>query len=154
MAWAFFAGSRNRPQHDYCPEPGLARLKAPDASILAQPLVSSARSVRAAEIVRKVAIGGLAGLLGGLLVVGLGGRVFMRVAALIDPSSTASLTSNGNRIGDITVGGTISFVLFAGALFGVYAAVLWVTVAPWIPGRGMIRALANGVVASPSRRSS
>jgi len=52
-------------------------------SAVAEPLVPSARSVRGAEIIREIAIGGLAGLLGGLLVVRLGGRLFMRVAALI-----------------------------------------------------------------------
>jgi hypothetical protein len=114
---------------------------------VAEPLVPGARSVRAAEIVREIAIGGLAGLFGGLVVVGIGGRIFMRVAAQIDPSSVGSLTSNGNRVGEITAGGTLGFVVFAGFLFGAYAAVLWVTVSPWLPGRGVIRALASGAVA-------
>jgi hypothetical protein len=114
---------------------------------VAPPLVSSARSVRAAEIVREIAIGGLSGLIGGLLIVGVGGRLFMRIAALLDPTSVGSLTSNGNRIGDITAGGTVGFVVFGGLVFGAYAAVLWVVVSPWIPGRGLGRALASGVVA-------
>jgi hypothetical protein len=107
----------------------------------------SARSVRAAEIVREIAIGGLACLVGGLLIVGLGGRLFMRIAALIDPSSVGSLTSNGNRIGDITVGGTLGFVVFFGLGFGAYGAVLWVAVSQWIPGRGASRALGSGAIA-------
>lgn len=127
-------------------EPG-APLMASHLGAAAEPLVPSARSVRGAEIIREIAIGGLAGLLGGLLVVGLGGRLFMRVAALIDPSSVGSLTSFGNRIGDITLGGTLGFVMFFGLFVGAYAAVLWVIVAVWIPGRGLARGLATSVVA-------
>ena len=87
---------------------------------------------RVVEVVREVAIGGLAGMLGGILVVGFGGRIFMRIVAAIDPTSIGLLTSNGNRIGDVTLDGTAVFVVFVGLFFGAAAAVLWVIVSPWI----------------------
>lgn len=118
-------------------------------AVTSRPL-PSAQSVRAAEVVREIAIGGLAGLVGGLLVVGVGGRLFMRVVTLIDTSSIGTLTSNGNRIGDITLGGTLGFMVFGGLLFGGCAGVLWAAVSQWLPGRGAGRALASRVVAVAS----
>jgi hypothetical protein len=50
-------------------------------------------------------------------------------------------------VGEITIGGTVAFILFAGLLFGAYAGILWVTVAPWVPGKGLARALATGLLA-------
>lgn len=114
----------------------------------ARPVFSGERTVRLGALVREIAIGGLAGLLAGVLVIGLGGRLFMRIAAAIDPSALGSLTSNGNRIGDITLEGTVAFVVFVGPVVGVLAAVVWVVVAPWVPGSGAVRALANGVVSA------
>ena len=102
---------------------------------------------RVVEVVREIAIGGLAGMLGGILVVGFGGRIFMRIVAAIDPTSIGLLTSNGNRIGDVTLEGTAVLVVFVGLFFGAAAAVLWVIVSPWIPGTGVLRAVATGVVA-------
>jgi hypothetical protein len=93
------------------------------------------------EVLRDIARGGLAGLLTGLLVAGLGGRIVMRVAALMVPDAAGRLTENGNRIGEITVPGTIGLVLVGGLFFGLAAAVLWVVVSPWLPGGRWTRAL-------------
>jgi hypothetical protein len=100
---------------------------------------------RVVEVVREIAIGGLAGLLGGVLVVGFGGRIFMRIVAAIDPTSIGLLTSNGNRIGDVTLDGT-AVVVIVGAFVGAFVAVVWVVVSPWVPGTGALRAVAAGVV--------
>jgi ATP-binding cassette subfamily F protein 3 len=40
-------------------------------------------------------------LLTGLLVAGLGGRLVMRAAALLEPSAIGRFTENGNQIGEI-----------------------------------------------------
>ena len=53
----------------------------------------------------------------------------MRVAAVVEHSALGLVTSNGNRIGDVTVGGTVAFVLLVG-LLGAAVGVLWVTVTP------------------------
>ena len=54
--------------------------------------------LRADVVIREAAIGGIAGLIAGALVFGLGGRLFMRIAAIIDPAAAGLTTSNGNRI--------------------------------------------------------
>jgi hypothetical protein len=90
---------------------------------------------------RDIARGGLAGLLTGILVAGVGGRIVMRAAALLVPDAAGRLTENGNRIGEITLSGTLGLVVAGGLFFGLAGAVLWVVVSPWIPGGRWTRLL-------------
>jgi len=92
------------------------------------------------EILRDIARGGIAGLLVGMIGAGVGGRIAMRLAALLVPTATGGFTQNGNRIGDITLSGSLGLVL-TGAVIGLLAGTVWVVVAPWIPGTGLGRAL-------------
>jgi hypothetical protein len=94
------------------------------------------------EILRDIARGGLAGLAVGVVVGGLGGRVAMRLIALIVPESAGRFTENGNRIGDITLGGTFALVLFGGLFAGVFLATIWIVVSPWLPRSLGLRVLA------------
>jgi len=107
------------------------------------PRVSTSRMSlgRLAEPIRDIARGGLAGLFTGILVAGIGGRVVMRAAALLVPEATGQFTENGNRIGEITLSGTMSLVLAGGLFFGLFGAVVWVVVSPWIPGGPRTRAV-------------
>jgi hypothetical protein len=102
-------------------------------------------TVRIAAVVRDIARGGLAGLIVGIAVCGIGGRLVMRLATLLVPAATGLPTENGNRIGDITLGGTMAVVMFAGLLGAVTVGVTWVAISPWLPGRGVRR----GLVAAP-----
>ena len=95
----------------------------------------------AGEIVRDITRGGVAGLIVGVLLAGIGGRLVMRLAAIAVPTAAGSATENGNRIGDITIGGTLALVVVGGLLFGAVAGVLWVTARPWIPGPPIVRGL-------------
>ena len=95
---------------------------------------------RLAEPIRDIARGGLAGLLTGILVAGVGGRVVMRLAALLVPEAAGQFTENGNRIGEITAGGSFALIL-VGVFFGLAGAVVWVVVSPWIPAGGRTRAV-------------
>ncbi len=97
------------------------------------------------EILRDITRGGLAGLVVGIGVAGLGGRLVMRLAALVVPSASGSFTENGNRIGEITVAGTAGLIVFLGLLSTVFLATIWVAISPWLPGRGIVR----GLVAIP-----
>jgi hypothetical protein len=92
-------------------------------------------------VLRDIARGGLAGLITGVLVAGIGGRVVMRVAATLVPEAGGQLTENGNRIGDITASGSLSLVLAGGLFFGLLGATIWVVVSPWIPGAGWLRTI-------------
>jgi len=93
-------------------------------------------------IFRDIARSGMAGLAVGIIVGGLGGRVAMRLIALLIPESTGSFTENGNRIGDITLGGTFALVLFGGVFAGIFLATIWVVVSPWLPRSLGLRVLA------------
>ncbi len=106
-----------------------------------------ARRLRAAEITRDIAIGGLASLIAGILVVGVGGRLVMRLIAALNPEATGLLTTAGATIGEITTGGTMFFVVMFGSLAGGMVGVVWAIVSPWIPGGGLVRAVASALVA-------
>ena len=98
------------------------------------------------EVLRDIARGGIAGAIVGVTVGGLGGRAVMRIAAILHPDAAGALTENGNRIGDITAGGTLSLILF-GLIACALAGVVWVIVSPWIPGRTALRAVLTAGVA-------
>jgi MFS family permease len=93
------------------------------------------------EVLRDITRGGLAGLIVGVLLAGVGGRLVMRFAALMVPESVGRVTENGNVIGNITVGGTVGLVLAIGLLFGAVAGSLWVTISPWLPASRTTRAV-------------
>ena len=93
------------------------------------------------EVLREMARGGLAGLVVGLVVGGIGGRLLMRVAALLEPQAAGLRTENDNVIGAITFDGTLALLLFGGLLTGVIIGALWVVIRPWLPRRPIVRAL-------------
>lgn len=105
------------------------------------------RTARLGEILREIATGGLAGLIAGLVVGGVGGRLVMRLAAILVPETTGLTTENGNRIGTITPEGTILLVIFGGLLSGVVAGGIWVVIRPWLPPARGRRALASVPIA-------
>ena len=97
------------------------------------------------DVLRDIARGGIAGLLTGIVVAGIGGRIVMRLAALVVPEATGRFTENGNRIGTITLDGSLALVVFVGLFFGVVAGSLWVVIRPWLP----LSALARSLVTLP-----
>ncbi len=104
---------------------------------------------RMGEIWRDIARGGIAGLLVGVVVGGIGGRIAMRLATLIVPTATGSATENGNRIGDITLGGTLGLVVIAGLFSGAFVGTVWVVVRTWLPANLGLRAATAALVAIP-----
>jgi hypothetical protein len=99
------------------------------------------RTEAVVSVLRDITRGALAGLIVGVAVLGIGGRIVMRLAAIIDPTSVGRLTENGNRIGDVTLGGTVTLVFFGGILVGLATAVVWIAIQEWIPGRSLARAI-------------
>lgn len=93
------------------------------------------------EVLRDITRGGLAGLIAGILLGGIGGRLVMRLAAVLVPRAAGSVTESGNVIGAITPGGTAALIVFVGLFFGAVAGSLWVVVGPWLPDRPGARAL-------------
>ena len=92
------------------------------------------------EILRDIARGGFAGGIVGIVVAGLGGRLVMRLAALLQPGAIGAFSENGNRIGDITFQGSLGLVL-VGLVIGLVGGTIWVVVSPWTPGTGPRRAI-------------
>lgn len=88
---------------------------------------------RVIGLIRSIALGGLAAVLAGTVVFGVGGRLVMLASRLLHPDAVGRITENGNRVGDFTVNGTIELIVFAGLGFGVMAGVIWVFARQWIP---------------------
>jgi hypothetical protein len=89
--------------------------------------------VRLAGWVRSVALGGLAGAIAGVVVLGVGGRFVMFLSRLLHPEALRRTTESGARVGEFTLEGTIELVVFGGLLSGLLAGVVWVLVREWIP---------------------
>jgi hypothetical protein len=110
-----------------------------------QPARSAARS-RLARLARYGAIMAAAGVLAGLLAAGAGGRVAMRVLALTAaPDMQGMVTEGGAVIGDITLGGTLAFIAFAGVLSGLLTGGLYALMLPLLP-RGRAGGLLLGAI--------
>ncbi|HSP05377.1 MAG TPA: hypothetical protein VLR27_17865 [Acidimicrobiales bacterium] len=75
-------------------------------------------------------------LLCGLLVMGVGGRLAMRLlGATAGDAAQGRITEANEVVGEITVGGTIGFVIFIGLLSGLVMTTLWFAVRRCLPER-------------------
>jgi hypothetical protein len=106
-----------------------------------EPTVDPIAGAPAGDILREITRGGVAGLIVGVLLAGVGGRVAMRLAALLVPSAAGSITENGNVIGVITIPGSLALISIVGLFFGAVAGSLWVIINPWLPRRPRTRAI-------------
>ncbi|TFD76040.1 hypothetical protein [Cryobacterium fucosi] len=85
------------------------------------------------------------GTVSGLLIAGAGGRLVMRVLALTSPLAEGRITEAQAHVGDITINGTLAFLVF-GALPGAFlSAILYVVVHRWLP-RGRLGGVTFGLV--------
>lgn len=72
----------------------------------------------------------------GLLVMGVGGRLAMRLlGATGGDAAQGRITEADEVVGEITVGGTIGFVIFIGLLSGLVMTVLWFALRRYLPTR-------------------
>lgn len=91
---------------------------------------------------RWVAARGIAAVVAGGLVLGLGGRLVMFASRLLHPDAVGRVTENGNVVGEFTLGGTVALLVFGGLLSGAMAGVVWVVVREWLPGSRLVVAVA------------
>ncbi len=99
-------------------------------------------------IFRTVGVAVPAGAAAGLLAAGVGGRLAMRVSGFMfsqDHPGGFAMTENGNRVGEITAGGTIFLVVF-GTILGIMGAYFYVGLKPWLPGNLALRGFLFGVL--------
>jgi hypothetical protein len=85
--------------------------------------------------------GGLAGTLAGVLFLGLGARIVMRISALLNPEAEGAITDNENIVGEITLAGTLELIIFAGLAGGLAVGTVWVLVRDWLPRNPVSRPL-------------
>ena len=75
-----------------------------------------------------------AGFVAGLLVVGFGGRLVMRVlAATSGGGAQGRFTDAGELVGEITLGGSIGFVIFAGLLIPLASSIVFIPLRRILP---------------------
>ncbi len=99
-----------------------------------------------AQTVPRVAATALSGAAAGFVMAGPGARLAMRLSAQIDRSAHGVTTEAGAVVGEFTLGGTISFILFVGLGGAAIVALLWSLVSPWLPRNGGRRKAAAFVV--------
>ena len=79
-------------------------------------------------------IGLIGGVVGGLLAAGAGGRLAMRLlAATAGDRAQGRITEADEVVGEITVGGTIGFIVFGGLFAGLVCAVIYLLLRKWLP---------------------
>jgi hypothetical protein len=93
----------------------------------------------AQDAVRSVATVLAAGLVAGVLVVGLGGRLVMRIlGATSGDRAQGRRTEADEVVGEITFGGSLGFVLFVGLLVPAGASLLYLAFRRFLPGPAWI----------------
>jgi hypothetical protein len=99
------------------------------------------------SVIRQGAIGALGGMLVGFLVLGGGLRLLMRISAMLtDTGGYQMVTQNGNVVGEVTIEGTLSIMIFVGAMFGALGGIIVMAVRPWLPASGWSRYLLAGAI--------
>lgn len=96
---------------------------------------------------RRVGLLGLASLVAGILVLGIGGRVVMAFSAAAAPEGMIGrLTENGNTIGEFTIDGTLALIVFVGILGGLFGSVAIVASDPWLDWLGPFKGAGASLV--------
>ncbi|MGH8985182.1 MAG: hypothetical protein ACRDY6_15065 [Acidimicrobiia bacterium] len=99
------------------------------------------------RFLRVVAIGVAAGAASGVLVLGCGGRLVMRIlAATSGDRAQGLLTEAEERVGEITFSGTFGFVVFIGIFGGIFGALVYLLVRRWLPGPAWVSGLVIGML--------
>ena len=108
------------------------------AAVAAAAVVLTARHTREAPpalpLLRYGAVCLGAGVGAGLIAAGARGRLVMRMLALTSPDAERAITEAGATIGEITLGGTLGFVLFVGIPAGLLGGALYALAGPVVRG--------------------
>jgi hypothetical protein len=124
--------------------------------LTAAPPDGASRGERLAFAAARVA-GSVAGAAtAGVLVLGLGGRLMMRLLAATSPESVqGGLTEAEEIVGRVTLSGTIGFVLFTGIFGGLAGVGVYALLRRGLPDRSLTAGLMTGaIMAGPFARMS
>jgi hypothetical protein len=84
-------------------------------------------------LARHLGLAVLSGSIAGVLVGGVLGRIAMRITGFAaGPALVGVSTANGERVGEITFGGSLAVLIFVGLPFGVVGGILYAIVEPWL----------------------
>ena len=109
--------------------------------------VPSSAGATALDALRSLSAIGGAGIVAGVLVPGLGGRLFMRLMAVTSgDGAQGKLTEAEEVVGDITFDGTLGFVIFIGIVFPVAAALLYLALRHFLPGPAALSGAIFGLI--------
>lgn len=100
------------------------------------PPADAGRAERARHYLWWVQLVVITGLTAGIVVMGTGGRLAMRLlgATAGDPAQRR-ITEADEVVGKVTISGTLSFILFIGVITGLLTAVLWYALRRFLPAR-------------------
>ncbi len=87
------------------------------------------------------------GFIGGVLVAGFFGRFVMRILAVTSGDAAQGLQTDADEtVGEITVSGTIGFIVFVGLGAGAVAAIVLLLARPWLHVGGATAGVLAGLV--------
>src|SRR5215207_4800384 len=99
------------------------------------------------RFLRIIAIAVGAGAVSGVLVLGCGGRLVMRILATTSGDQAQGLfTEAEERVGEITFSGTFGFVVFIGIFGGIFGALVYLLVRRWLAGPAWAAGLVIGML--------
>ena len=88
-----------------------------------------------------------AGMVAGVLVAGLGGRLYMRMmGAVSGDAAQGELTEAEEIVGEVTFGGSVGFVIFVGLVIPAIAAFGYLAFRHFLPGPVLVGGLMFGVI--------
>lgn len=93
---------------------------------------------------RSALIGSTAAMAAGLLAGGIGSRIAMSLVAVADPSVTGLLTANDNRVGEMSVAGTLFLAMTATLVSAFHGGVVYIASGRLLPGSTVVRGLLLG----------
>ena len=85
------------------------------------------------EVLRDIARGGIAGILVGIFVAGIGGRLVMRLATILHEDTVGRRPRTARSSARISFNGTMALITFGGLGMGLLAGMIWVIVATLDP---------------------
>jgi hypothetical protein len=85
------------------------------------------------------------GLVTGVCAAGAGGRLVMRLLAATSPDARGSVTEADQTVGEITVGGTLGFLVFAALPLAILASIVFAFIYRWL-ARGRLAGLLYGLL--------
>lgn len=87
-----------------------------------------------------------AAILAGLFVLGLVGRLVMRLLAATSSDAQGLLTEADEIVGEITLGGTIGFIMFVGGFGALICGSVYLAIRTWLPSRAGMAGLVIGTL--------